>query len=333
MPFWKWSRTTASNANADPSINWAEGQPPSSVNDSARAMMARLSEYRDDLSGAIATSGTSTAYAVSSYQVFDSLAHLGGQVIAFTPHTTNGAGPVTLNVDSLGGKPLRFNFSAELPAGALIEGTPYTALYNSTDQAFYLHGFFGNPYNIPVSASVDYWGSAAPNSSFALMYGQAISRTTYSVLFGIVGTTYGSGDGTTTFNIPDVRGRVVAGKDDMGGSAASRLSGASITTGGATTLGGSGGAETKTLATANLPPYTPAGTITNGAITILGSGTAALSGSFSDITPGSVQGAASGSLSASQATSTFAGTAQGGSSTAFALTQPTIIANKLLRII
>src|SRR5437660_12098371 len=101
MSFWKWSRTASTNAAADGSINWAEGQAPSSVNDSARAMMAATAKYRDDIAGAIVTTGTSTAYAVSSYEAFDTLPHLNGQMIAFTPHTTNGA-TVTLNADSLG---------------------------------------------------------------------------------------------------------------------------------------------------------------------------------------------------------------------------------------
>src|SRR5215813_6172728 len=46
MSFWKWSRTAANNATADGSINWAEGQAPSTVNDSARAMMAAASNER-----------------------------------------------------------------------------------------------------------------------------------------------------------------------------------------------------------------------------------------------------------------------------------------------
>ncbi len=54
MSFWKWSRTAANNATADGSINWAEGQAPSTVNDSARAMMAAASKYRDDVGGAMA---------------------------------------------------------------------------------------------------------------------------------------------------------------------------------------------------------------------------------------------------------------------------------------
>jgi hypothetical protein len=82
MSFWKWSRTAGTNASADGSINWAEGQAPSSVNDSARAMMAAAAKFRDDIAGAITTGGTSTAYIISTYEVFDSLAHLDGQQIA-----------------------------------------------------------------------------------------------------------------------------------------------------------------------------------------------------------------------------------------------------------
>ena len=100
MAFWSWSRTAANNANADNTINWAEGQSPSSVNDSARAMMAALAAFRDDAAGAIATGGTSTAYTVTSYETFDTLAHMANQVVAFVPHATNG-GTTTLNVDGI----------------------------------------------------------------------------------------------------------------------------------------------------------------------------------------------------------------------------------------
>src|SRR6201996_8289424 len=161
MTLYKWSQTASADATADSSINWAEGQAPSSVNDSARAMMAATAKYRDDIAGAIVTTGTSAAYAISSYQVFDTLAHLAGQMIAFTPHTTNAA-TVTLNVDSLGVRPLRTAPGVELLAGTLIQGTPYVAVYNIGDGAFYLQGFFGNPYNVPLGAGMDYWGASAP---------------------------------------------------------------------------------------------------------------------------------------------------------------------------
>jgi microcystin-dependent protein len=256
MSFWKWSRTASSNATADGSINWAEGQAPSTVNDSARAMMAAAAKYRDDVSGAIVTTGGFTAFAVASYQAFDTLAHMDGAMIAFTPHVTNTAGPVTLNVDGLGAKPLRLSPSGvELPAGTLVQGTPYVATYYNATAEWILQGLAGNPYNIPLGGMIEFTGTTAPNGSFVLPSGQAISRTTYATYFAMVGTTYGAGDGSTTFNVIDKRGRVSAGKDDMGGSAASRITnGGSGITG--TTLGNAGGAETVTLATGNLPSHT-----------------------------------------------------------------------------
>ena len=144
-------------------------------------------------------------------------------MIAFTPHITNGA-TVTLNVDARS-EPLRSSPGVELLAGTIIQGTPYVAVYNSSDGAFYLQGLFGNPYNIPLSAGMDYWLPIAPNS-FLFPTGQAISRTTYSALFAAMGTTYGTGDGSTTFNLPDKRGRVSVVKDDMGGFSAFRITNA-----------------------------------------------------------------------------------------------------------
>ncbi len=139
MAFWQWSKLAAANATADTSpINWQEGQAPSSVNDSARAMMARTAEWRDDISGTITTTGTSTAYALASNQIVTSLAVMGGAMIAFVPHLTNGQGSpsVQLNVDGLGAKPLRSAPAVEIGAGTLIQGTPYI---NPANQLILLH--------------------------------------------------------------------------------------------------------------------------------------------------------------------------------------------------
>jgi hypothetical protein len=220
MSFWKWSRTAANNATADGSINWAEGQAPSTVNDSARAMMAAASKYRDDVAGAIATAGSASAYTLASFQVFDTLAHMDGAMIAFTAHAGN-AGACTLNVDGLGAKPLRSAPSTELLAGMLVAGTPYAATYYNVSGEWILRGLTGAP-GIPLGVALPYFGVTAPASAFALPFGQAISRTTYVNLFNLIATTYGAGDGSTTFNLPDLRGYLLAGKDDMGGAAASR---------------------------------------------------------------------------------------------------------------
>lgn len=96
-------------------------------------------------------------------------------------------------------------------------------------------------------------GSAAP-SGWLLCYGQAVSRTTYAALFAVIGTTFGAGDGLTTFNVPDMRGRVAAGKDNMGGTAASRLTSAGSGVDGST-LGAAGGSETHTLTIAQMPAH------------------------------------------------------------------------------
>lgn len=319
-----WSRTAATNATADSTVNWAEGQSPSTINDSARAMMASIAKWRDDIAGAIQTSGTSTAYTLSSFQDFDSLSDMSGQIIAFTPHTTNGA-TVTLDVDSLGAKPLRSAPNVELQPGTLVEGTPYTALYNNSDGAFYLFGLGINTYSVPLGTTLEYWGTSAPNSAFAFPYGQAISRTTYASLFSLFGTTYGSGDGSTTFNIPDVRGRVTACLDNMGGSAASRLTSTYFGTA-PTALGAAGGAQDQTLITANLPPYTPSGSVSTT--------TSGTDGVVQNSGPVNIGGTGSGgTLQAIGSTSTFTGNAQGGTSSPITTLPPTILCNRILRII
>ena len=104
---------------------------------------------------------------------------------------------------------------------------------------------------VPIGAVSPYAGSSAP-SGWLLCYGQNVSRTTYSALFSAISTTFGSGDGSTTFTLPDLRGRVAAGKDNMGGSSASRL--VNMVSGG--TLGASGGAERHQLSTGEMPAHT-----------------------------------------------------------------------------
>lgn len=105
-------------------------------------------------------------------------------------------------------------------------------------------GIFTAP--LPVGVVLPFAGTNVPNGWF-LCDGSAISRTGNSVLFGVVGTTYGGGDGSTTFNLPDLRGRVPAGKE----TSASRL-----TSGGSGVDGATGGAETHMLTEAELASHT-----------------------------------------------------------------------------
>jgi microcystin-dependent protein len=252
MSFLQWSKTAASNASADGSINWAEGQPPASVNDSARAMMARLAEFRDDTSGLLVSGGSSTAYTLTTNQGFASTPN-DGQIIAFSPHTTSGVAP-TLQCDAGTAYPIQSAPGTAIGAASLVQGTPYLFKFNASQAAYIALGFFGNAFNIPVGGILSYLSTTVPNSNFALPYGQAVSRTTYAALFSLIGTTFGVGDGVTTFNLPDLRGRALFGLDNMGGSAANRITVAGGNFDG-TVLGGTGGAQNHTLTTPELPAH------------------------------------------------------------------------------
>ena len=114
---------------------------------------------------------------------------------------------------------------------------------------------------VPASAlpflvgQVNFFAMSTAPVGFLKCAGQAVSRTTYAALFTAIGTLYGAGDGATTFNLPDSRGRGLVGKDDMGGSAANRLTTAGSGVDGAT-LGAAGGAQTHTLAGSEIPSHT-----------------------------------------------------------------------------
>lgn len=111
----------------------------------------------------------------------------------------------------------------------------------------------GQPTGTPIGSIHDFAGSTAP-SGWYLCYGQNVSRTTYAALFAVVGTTYGAGDGLTTFGLPDCRGRATFGQDNMGGVAANRITVAGGNFDG-TVLGGVGGQQNQTLTTAQIASH------------------------------------------------------------------------------
>src|SRR5690606_37733572 len=138
-----WSKTAASNSSADSNVNWAEGQAPSSVNDSARAEMASVAKWRDDISGTLTTGGTSTAFTLTTNCVFASASEMDGAMICFIPHTTNGASP-TLAVDGLTARNINVSPGVSVATGALVEGTPYVVTYDNDNTEFLLQGTLGN---------------------------------------------------------------------------------------------------------------------------------------------------------------------------------------------
>ena len=141
---------------------------------------------------------------------------------AYTLTVLNGAG------DTGGGVVVGQGFITPV---VLTAGRAYYDAYGST----------------PPGTLLQFAGVTSP-PGFLLTYGQAISRSTYSQLWATIGTTWGAGDGSTTFNLPDIRGRLLAGADNMGGTAANNLTGY--------TVGTTGGAQAVTLTSTQIPAHT-----------------------------------------------------------------------------
>jgi microcystin-dependent protein len=93
------------------------------------------------------------------------------------------------------------------------------------------------------------WGKATAPAGYLLCDGSAVSRTTYADLFAVISTTYGAGDSSTTFNVPDLQGKFPQGKS------------------GTTSMAGTGGANTVTVAVTNNQAAT---STTTQAVTITG---------------------------------------------------------------
>ena len=100
--------------------------------------------------------------------------------------------------------------------------------------------FTGSGGDTPTGVMLPYGGTSAP-SGWLLCQGQAVSRTTYSDLYAVIGTAFGAGDGSTTFNLPDLRGRIPVGLDSTDGDF--------------DTLGEEGGEKNHTLSTDEMPSH------------------------------------------------------------------------------
>lgn len=140
----------------------------------------------------------------------------------------------TGTVDSAGDIVMGGTGALKLPSGTTAQ-RPTAATgqirFNSTTTSF--EGYNGSAWGglasgIPTGTILTF-GATNPPSGFLECNGSAISRSTYASLFSILSTTHGAGDGSSTFNLPDLRGQFVRGWDNSAGVDASRAFGSSQT--------------------------------------------------------------------------------------------------------
>lgn len=154
---WLWSTTAADNDDADSDINWAEGQSPASVNNSARAMMKAQAHYLVDQSGATASTGAANVYAMATSTDLGSLTN--GLTLTFRAHQTN-TSSATFNPDGLGAQSIVRGDGSALVAGDILTGNIYTVTYILASTHWRLRGV------IPLAAAGDGTVSA-PSFTFA----------------------------------------------------------------------------------------------------------------------------------------------------------------------
>jgi microcystin-dependent protein len=195
--------------------------------------------------------GTSTGTANAQQVAAPNFTSQDGQSISFIagfgntgPLTVNpsGAGPIGVVNDTPAG-------SASFSGGEIAAGSVVQLVYSATGGVFHTAVA---PAGVPVGTLTAFAGNAAP-VGYLLSQGQEVSRTTYARLFAAIGTAFGPGDGSTTFNLPAMGGRVPAGVD---------TNGATLPYTALNTLGGVVGEPTHAITTNELPPITPSGSVT-----------------------------------------------------------------------
>ncbi len=195
---------------------------------------------------------------------------------------------------------------------------------------------------LPIGLGPLPWSGSTAPAKWVLANGGSLLRASYPDLWTFAAaeialgdTLFTNGNGTTTFTVADMRGRVPAGDDNMGGGAGSgRLTSTTMTPDGQTlgAVNTAAGGQTVTLATANLPAYTPAGSVSTtvtSATVSLNSAVNGGQGAFGTNTAVGGTGSMAGALGL-VLSSTLTGTAQGGTSTALTNVQPTIITNYII---
>lgn len=184
------------------------------VNDAARELEAMIAREKRDTNMSLAASGSSNAFAITTNQTITS--YYDNLVLGFTAnHSITGA--ATLNVNGLGAKSITAQDGSSLGRNDIVSGQKVLVVYKTSSGGFQIVGgrVAGSSADVLArivkAGTVMAWPAATAPAGWLECNGAAISRTTYAELFAAIGTTYGAGDGSTTFNLPDYRGEFLRG--------------------------------------------------------------------------------------------------------------------------
>jgi microcystin-dependent protein len=288
----------------------------------------------DEQSGATTfgiDSGVANAYSTTLTPAL--VANTMGQALRIKIANSN-TGASTINF-GIGASPLRNSQGLPLSGGELIASYVYECYWNGAGYNLALPSLSV----IPTGMIVPFAGGTVPGGWLACN-GQAVSKDVYPALFGVIGTQYG-GTGLPLFNVPDTRGRVIAGLD--GG--ANRLTNATMAPDG-NTLGGAGGQQQVSAAVSTSVSVSVSGGIsgsTSGGLAVdvgsdviptSGSGNSGSGSVFQLLQPGTQvnsHGDAHGSLGVSGSFS-GSGSGSGTGTTATATNvQPTLVASYMIK--
>lgn len=167
-------------------------------------------------------SGTGSSYQLSASHGEPITDLFNGFTVRFFANSDSQASAL-VNVSSIGNKPIKLTSGAAIKAQSIRSGELVELMYKLSDDAFVL---ISTDYTEGTGKLI--WGTSAtvsPESRCIKADGSAINRTTYAALFAKMGTVFGGGDGSTTFNLPDLRGEFVRGWDDGRGIDAGRVFG------------------------------------------------------------------------------------------------------------
>lgn len=126
-----WSKTAATNSSADSGINWAEGQDPASVNNSARGMMAAIAKQSDDQGGGLTAGGTANALTVTTNQVLASGQITDGLMLQIEAASDNTSATVTFAPDGLTAANIKRADGSALAIGSIKSGMRLFLCYDS----------------------------------------------------------------------------------------------------------------------------------------------------------------------------------------------------------